>query len=55
MADQNAPIVRHMGTAKERLAGINAARVWHQDLAAAHLLRTQAPIGREPIDPPAKT
>jgi hypothetical protein len=49
MTDQGAPIVAHLASAKEHLAGIKAARVWHQDLAAKHLLDTQRPVKDDPI------
>jgi hypothetical protein len=48
MSDPNAPVARAMVNAKEHLAGIKAAQAFHQELAAAHLLRTQSPISREP-------
>jgi hypothetical protein len=48
VTDQNAPVPRRKGSAKEHLAGLAAARAFHQELAAAHLLRTQSPISAEP-------
>jgi hypothetical protein len=49
MTDENAVITRHVATAKEHLAGIKAAAVYHQALAARHLLDTQSPIKDRPI------
>jgi hypothetical protein len=45
----------HYESAREHLAGLAAGRAWHQDLAAAHLLRTQTPISRGPINDVAET
>lgn len=47
--DENAPVRRHVATAREHLAGVKAGQVWVQELAAAHLLRTQQPIRDQPI------
>lgn len=55
MTDPNATITVHHGTIKEHLAGIHAAQVWHQDLAAQHLLRTQSPIRDQPVPPAEPT
>lgn len=48
MSDQNAPITKHVVSAKEHLAGIKAAAVYHQALAAQHLLDSQSPIKNTP-------
>lgn len=50
MSDPNAPIVRHAATAKEHLAGIKGAAVYHQALAAQHLLDSQDPIKNQPVN-----
>lgn len=48
MSDPNAPITRHHATAKEHLAGVKGAAVYHQALAAQHLLDTQNPVKDRP-------
>lgn len=45
---------KRLTAAREHLAGIKAARVWQQDLAAAHLLRTEAPISDQPAQGESK-
>jgi hypothetical protein len=50
MTDANAPVVKHLTSARAHLAGVVASRAWVQDLAAAHLLRTQTPISSKPFD-----
>jgi len=42
-------IHKHITTAKEHLAGLAGNRAFVQELAAAHLLRTQSPIRDEPL------
>jgi hypothetical protein len=58
VTDENAPVRKHLASAKERAAGSRAAQAWHQELAAEHLLRSQQPISSEPVtptvEPPAK-
>jgi hypothetical protein len=49
MTDTNAPVTKHMATAKEHAAGVKAARQWIQDLSAAGLLDSQHPVKDEPI------
>ncbi len=51
MSDQNAPVTKHVVTAREHLAGVKAAHVWHQELASEHLLSYQQPIKDWPIRP----
>ena len=54
MTDQNAPVIKHLVTAKEHLAGVKASRAWIQDLSAQHLLDSQQPIKNTPYPgPPA--
>jgi hypothetical protein len=53
MTDNDKPLHKHKRSAKEHLAGIKAAAAWQQDLQAAQLLRTQAPIRDTPVEPPA--
>jgi hypothetical protein len=48
MTDENAPVRKHLATAKEHLAGLAAAAKWREDLINAHLLDSQAPIKDEP-------
>lgn len=55
MTDQNAPMRKRAVTAKEHLAGIRAAMVFHQELADAHLLTYQSPISKQPILPDTET
>lgn len=54
MTDQNAPVRKHLQSAREHLAGVKAARAWHQELTAAHLLRSQEhqPHLPKPAQPP---
>jgi len=52
MTDQNAPVTKHLATAKEHLAGIAASRAWVQDLSAQHLLDSQQPIKDAPYPGP---
>lgn len=56
MSTQPSTIEKHQTTMKQHLAGVAGARAWIQDLTAAHLLDTQAPIRDEPIanEPPVK-
>jgi hypothetical protein len=49
MTDDGKPVSKRKKSAKEHLAGIKAAQAWQQDLQAAGLLRTQAPIRDTPI------
>jgi hypothetical protein len=49
--DPNAPVVKHKVSAKERLAGVKGAETWIHDLAAKHLLDTEAPIKDQPVTP----
>jgi hypothetical protein len=49
MTDESKSYRKHLGTAKEHLAGIKAAAVWRQDLAAVGLLKTQTPIRELPL------
>lgn len=49
MTDNDKPLARHLGTAKEHLAGIKAAQTWIQELSAAGLLHAQQPIRDTPI------
>ena len=51
MTDQNKPVNVHYQSAREKLAGHRASRAWLQELAQAHLLRYQAPIRDEPVEP----
>lgn len=51
MTPSDPPVKKHLGTAKEHLAGMRAAQKWRQELIAAHLLDTQAPIKDTPIAP----
>jgi hypothetical protein len=46
--DANAPIIKHTVSAKEHLAGIKGAQVYHQELAAKHLLDSQQPVKNTP-------
>lgn len=48
MTDHGKPVNVHYQSAREIAAGIKAAQAWHQELAAAHLLRTQDPIAATP-------
>lgn len=48
MTDHGKPVNVHYESAREIAAGIKAAQAWHQELAAAHLLRTQDPIAATP-------
>lgn len=50
MTDQNAPVRKHIITAREHLAGVKAARVWIQELSDLHLLKHQDPISKQPVD-----
>ena len=52
MTDENAPVRKHIKSAKEHLAGLHAAQVWREDLIKQHLLDTQSPIRDEPLEPP---
>ena len=51
MTDNNAPVRKHLATAREHAAGVKANRAWVHDLAAKGLLRTQAPISEQPAAP----
>lgn len=48
MTDENAPVRKHLVTAREHLAGVKANRAWVQELAAAQLLDSQQPIKDTP-------
>jgi hypothetical protein len=52
MTDQGAPVPRHLASAREHAAGLRASAAWVQDLAAAHLLKSEAPIKDQPVTPP---
>lgn len=53
MTHDHKPYPGHVGTAKEHLAGVAAARAWHQELAAKHLLDSQQPIKDEQVEKPS--
>lgn len=51
MTDSDHLIRRHYGAALGHLAGLNTARLTHQELAAVHLLRSaQAAAGSDEHD-----
>jgi hypothetical protein len=54
MTTAQTAVAKHVGTARERAAGGKAARAWIQDLAAQHLLDTQAPIKDTPYPGPSE-
>lgn len=50
MIDPNAPYAKHRGSLKEHLAGVKAAHAWIQELSAEHLLKSQEPISKQPVN-----
>jgi hypothetical protein len=52
MTDSNAPVTKHLATAREHAAGVKAHQAWMQELMAAHLLDNQAPIKNTPYPGP---